>query len=245
MKQMLKKIIIGICVCTIAVTGIYFCKNENKDMLVENVNKASKEENNVLMDDKAVDKDVILEVESNADFKEEYDTIEELCKVSDEIVKGTVVSEQAFCDDTGTVFTCYKICVKETIHGILQVCDEVDVIDFGGTIDAAEYFNKQTDPKALEVVTGLDSLENKVVEYDFEGAWRPSVGEEYIWYLEKKIEDDGEYYCPVNCYQGVFEIQNNEAERYASDDNSKEYVSEIEEKEMCEIVNEVTEYEKK
>lgn len=245
MKQIeIKKNVLGVCLCLIVVVGVWLTKSE-EGIVLENTKVESDKGNIVSGNDKIVEKDIVLTVESNADFQEEYGTVEELCAVSDEIVKAKVVSSEAFCDDTGTVFTRYRICVKDVIYGELRDANEVEVVDFGGTIDAEEYFRKQTDPKALEIISSFDSLENKVVEYDFEGAWRPLVDEEYIWYLEKKEEGDKIYYSPVNCYQGVFEIQNNDVERYSSDDDSKEYISEITENEMYKIVNEVTDYESK
>lgn len=83
---------------------------------------------------------------------------------------------------------------------------------------ASKYFEKQDDPKMNEEKKKMEeSPDDTYVRFQFDGAWQPEEGKQYIWFLES-YEDNGVlHYNPVNVYEGVYEIVNDMAERYTSE----------------------------
>lgn len=170
-------------------------------------------------DEKSKNKEIVLKIDSNAEMVKSCDNIEELQEKSDLIIQGMVEDIEPYCDDTATVYSNYKIKIVESIRGDLDKNDTITVSDFGGVIPAKEYIKYQKDPKALVELEKYDNLDNKYVEYSFEGAWRPQKGETYIWYLETNKVGNQVFYNPVNAYQGILDIDGNKFERYCEDED--------------------------
>ena len=69
---------------------------------------------------------------------------------------------------------------------------------------------------------GFDELKKKVeknpdnsyVRFQFDGAWQPEKGKQYIWFLEGDEENGTMTYTPINIYEGVYEINENIVKRY-------------------------------
>ena len=164
-------------------------------------------------DEKELEKNIVLEVNTQADWSYIADSIEDLTEYATAgVVSGTVTGVDAKCDDTGTVYSIYDVEVNDCISGEISEGTQIQVVDFGGLISAEEYLEQQTDPKAAEAFEGED-LENSYVEYSFCGAWVPEEGHEYIWYLTENTTYENAY-SPVNSYQGIFEVDGDTAERY-------------------------------
>ena len=77
----------------------------------------------------------------------------------------------------------------------------------------------------LEVLrdrVGFDELKKKVeknpdnsyVRFQFDGAWQPEKGKQYIWFLEENEENGTITYAPINVYEGVYEIDQDIVKRY-------------------------------
>ena len=62
-----------------------------------------------------------------------------------------------------------------------------------------------------------ENPDNSYVRFQFDGAWQPEEGKQYIWFLESYEEKGVIHYNPVNVYEGVYEIDNDMAERYMSE----------------------------
>jgi hypothetical protein len=180
--------------------------------------------------DNCGEKNIVLTVSAHPDFGVQADTLKELTDLAEGgIIYGKVEDISVSCDDTGTVYSTYLIKVVETIEGNICIGDLIKVTDFGGIISADEYFEKQTDPKALELAQQCRG-ENNFVQYIFGGSELPQIGQEYIWYLEKGENYNGiMHYSPVCSYEGVFDIDrtSNTAERYMED--AKEQTVELDE----------------
>ena len=69
---------------------------------------------------------------------------------------------------------------------------------------------------------GFDELKKKVeknpdnsyVRFQFDGAWQPEKGKQYIWFLEENEENGTITYAPINVYEGVYEIDQDIVKRY-------------------------------
>lgn len=163
--------------------------------------------------------EIVMKIDSNAEMVKSYDNIDELKEQSDLIIQGVVEDIDPYCDDTATVYSNYKIKITESLKGDFNKNNTIMVSDFGGIISAKEYLKYQDDPKAIDELKKYDNLDNKYVEYSFEGAWRPQIGETYIWYLEINKVGDKIFYNPVNAYQGIFDVDGNKMERYCADED--------------------------
>ena len=132
------------------------------------------------------------------------------------IIKATVISADAWVEKSATIGTEYTLEVDKCYLG--QANDSITVDNLGGIILASKYFEKQDDPKMNEAVKKMEeNPDNSYVRFQFDGAWQPEEGKQYIWFLESYEEKGVIHYNPVNVYEGVYEIDNDMAERYMSE----------------------------
>lgn len=198
----IKIIAIGLILCC-TVTG-FKVSNDNTNKTVEN------------------EKNILLDVEMQADFEKDCNSIQELSENSDCIISGNVISKNSWCDDTCTIYTDYTVKINEVYQGNLNEGDEITITDFGGTVSADEYFKYQTDPKVMNYKKEAETNgKDNYIKYSFEGAWLPDEGKQYIWYLEDNSYDNKKCYNPVNCYEGIYKVNNSNVERYEPSDNSE------------------------
>lgn len=52
------------------------------------------------------------------------------------------------------------------------------------------------------------------MRFQFDGAWQPEKGKQYIWFLEENEENGTITYAPINVYEGVYEIDQDIVKRY-------------------------------
>lgn len=218
-----KKIICGV-IATILISGIGLHGIQNSRD--ENVNKTISPRENLNK------KNIVLTVSAKPDFGAKVNTLEDLTELAKGgITYGKVIDISVYCDDTGTVYSTYLIKVTKTVEGKMTKGDVIKVTDFGGIISADEYFEKQTDPKALELAQQCKG-ENNFVNYIFGNAETPKIGKEYVWYLGKGKNDNGiMHYTPICSYEGILTVDksSNTAEHHTEDEkNQKIALSEIE-----------------
>lgn len=218
-----KKIICGVIVLIfISGMGLYIIENWRSENA--SVTSSLKEKSN--------EKNIVLTVSAEPDFGVQANTLEQLTKLAKGgIVYGRVKDVSVCCDDTGTVYSTYLIEVTKTVEGKMDKGEVIKVTDFGGIISADEYFNKQTDPKALELAQQCRG-QNNYVNYIFGDAESPKIGGEYVWYLEKGKNENGiKHYTPICSYEGVLTVDksSNMAEHYTENEKKhKIKLSEIE-----------------
>lgn len=164
-------------------------------------------------------KNIILDIPSTADFLYNCSTVEELKAHSDLIIKATVKETNAWVDESATIGTEYILEVDKCYFGDTK--DTITVNNLGGVISASKYFEKQDDPKMDEVKKKIEmNPDDSYVRFQFDGAWQPEEGKQYIWFLESYEEKGVLDYTPINVYEGVYEVDGNMVERYTSENKS-------------------------
>ena len=140
-------------------------------------------------------------------------TIKELKEHADLIVKATVKEEHAWVDGVATIGTEYVLEINKCYIGKAQ--NTIIVNNLGGTILASKYLEKQNDPKMDELKKKVEkNPDNSYVRFQFDGAWQPEKGKQYIWFLEENEENGTITYAPINVYEGVYEIDQDIVKRY-------------------------------
>ena len=140
-------------------------------------------------------------------------TIKELKEHANLIVKATVKETNAWVDESATIGTEYVLEIDKCYVGKVQ--KTIIVNNLGGTILASKYFEKQNDPKMDELKKEVEKdPDNCYVRFQFDGAWQPEEGKQYIWFLEGDEENGTMTYTPINIYEGVYEINENIVKRY-------------------------------
>ena len=163
-----------------------------------------------MTEDKKETKNIVLDIPSTADFLYSCNTIKELKEHADLIVKATVKEEHAWVDGVATIGTEYVLEINKCYIGKAQ--NTIIVNNLGGTILASKYLEKQNDPKMDELKKKVEkNPDNSYVRFQFDGAWQPEKGKQYIWFLEEKGTIT---YAPINVYEGVYEIDQDIVKRY-------------------------------
>lgn len=139
-----------------------------------------------------------------ATWSESFDTLDEMAKSSDIIVKGKVcdsIPEQR----ADLIFTMQYIQITEVVKGSININEEVQVLQTGGTIGNI-YTEAFSDCPLL------------------------TKGEDYILYLKQSevSEEYGQYYLISGGYQGVAEVEGNNLEVIS---NSNEILNDYEKEE--------------
>ena len=166
-----------------------------------------------MTEDKKETKNIVLDIPSTADFLYSCNTIKELKEHADLIVKATVKEEHAWVDGVATIGTEYVLEINKCYIGKAQ--NTIIVNNLGGTILASKYLEKQNDPKMDELKKKVEkNPDNSYVRFQFDGAWQPEEGKQYIWFLEGDEENGTITYAPINVYEGVYEIDQDIVKRY-------------------------------
>ena len=166
-----------------------------------------------MTEDKNETKNIDLDIPSTADFLYSCNTIKELKEHADLIVKATVKEEHAWVDGVATIGTEYVLEINKCYIGKAQ--NTIIVNNLGGTILASKYLEKQNDPKMDELKKKVEkNPDNSYVRFQFDGAWQPEKGKQYIWFLEENEENGTITYAPINVYEGVYEIDQDIVKRY-------------------------------
>ena len=166
-----------------------------------------------MTEDKKETKNIVLDIPSTADFLYSCNTIKELKEHADLIVKATVKEEHAWVDGVATIGTEYVLEINKCYIGKAQ--NTIIVNNLGGTILASKYLEKQNDPKMDELKKKVEkNPDNSYVRFQFDGAWQPDKGKQYIWFLEENEENGTITYAPINVYEGVYEIDQDIVKRY-------------------------------
>ena len=156
-----------------------------------------------MTEDKKETKNIVLDIPSTADFLYSCNTIKEL----------TVKEEHAWVDGVATIGTEYVLEINKCYIGKAQ--NTIIVNNLGGTILASKYLEKQNDPKMDELKKKVEkNPDNSYVRFQFDGAWQPEKGKQYIWFLEENEENGTITYAPINVYEGVYEIDQDIVKRY-------------------------------
>ena len=164
------------------------------------------------------EKNIILDISSNFEFAYTCGTVEELESHSDIIIKGTVTACEPWINDDATIGTDYTVQVEKCYRGELEKGDTVTVSNLGGDISARKYFEKQKDPKAGEFRTEMEKdPEHAYVRFRCDGAWLPEEKKTYVWFLEADAEQGSDVCNPVNVYEGIYEIEGENVNRYQPD----------------------------
>ena len=141
-----------------------------------------------MTEDKKETKNIVLDIPSTADFLYSCNTIKELKEHADLIVKATVKEEHAWVDGVATIGTEYVLEINKCYIGKAQ--NTIIVNNLGGTILASKYLEKQNDPKMDELKKKVEkNPDNSYVRFQFDGAWQPEKGKQYIWFLEENEEN--------------------------------------------------------
>ena len=212
MSKKINTLLFALCLFTL-VCG---CSKENSDTtdFSHAVSDSQSQQEEIASENET--KNIILDIPSTADFLYHCSTVAELKEHSDLIIKATVISADAWVDKSATIGTEYTLEVDKCYLG--QANDSIIVDNLGGIILASKYFEKQDDPKMNEAVKKMEeNPDNSYVRFQFDGAWQPEEGKQYIWFLESYEEKGVIHYNPVNVYEGVYEIDNDMAERYMSE----------------------------
>lgn len=166
-----------------------------------------------MTEDKKETKNIVLDIPSTADFLYSCNTIKELKEHADLIVKATVKEEHAWVDGVATIGTEYVLEINKCYIGKAQ--NTIIVNNLGGTILASKYLEKQNDPKMDELKKKVEkNPDNSYVRFQFDWAWQPEKGKQYIWFLEENEENGTITYAPINVYEGVYEIDQDIVKRY-------------------------------
>ena len=166
-----------------------------------------------MTEDKKETKNIVLDIPSTADFLYNCSTIKELKEHANLIVKATVKETNAWVDESATIGTEYVLEIDKCYVGKAQ--KTIIVNNLGGTILASKYLEKQNDPKMDELKKKVEkNPDNSYVRFQFDGAWQPEKGKQYIWFLEENEENGTITYAPINVYEGVYEIDQDIVKRY-------------------------------
>jgi len=157
------------------------------------------------------DKKIITTVNSNADMKVNYDTLEKLINASEIVVQGKVIETNSYFQGPGVV-TEYKLEISDSYYGEFKAGSIINLISAGGVVLYTEAEEKLNIPKK-DFEKGLSESEKKngYLKFVFNGS--------------------------VGIYQGQFNLNNNEVSQYNPNVESKvkkwgkdKFISEVKEK---------------
>ena len=217
MRKNMIAILLVVCLFTL-ICGCSQKNSNSSNNNSSNVASELKSQEETTVDEKEA-KNIILDIPSTADFLYNCSTVEELKAHSDLIIKATVKEANAWVDESATIGTEYTLEVDKCYFGDTK--DTITVNNLGGIILASKYFEKQDDPKMDEVKKKIEANpDDSYVRFQFDGAWQPEEGKQYIWFLESYEENGVVDYTPINVYEGVYEVDENIVKRYTLENMS-------------------------
>lgn len=166
-------------------------------------------------------KEITETVESNADMKVNYDTLEKLINDSEIIVYGKVTDTKSYVLGPGVV-TEYKLQVEDTLYGAPAKGSTVDFISAGGIVPYSKVKKLNVVEKDFEKDDKEKQQKAGYVKYTFNGAPLIEKDKEYVIFAQKQDIGSGrKMYGALGISQGQFLVDNNEVLQYDASVNSK------------------------
>ncbi|PFO61351.1 hypothetical protein [Bacillus cereus] len=211
----MKKVLIGIGTLGI-LSGLYAFSNYE-------INGENQKSNNILAetkqsDNKTKNTNTTMEVNSHADFKKTYDSVQDLVNSSDIIIEGKIIETNYFDKDQST-FTKSKVQVTKSFNNKAKTGDIIHVLERGGITTKGKIH--EYNPEKFEI---SENEKNTPVQISFDGAPITKKNESVLIFgVQQKPGFFGfneTIYYPLNSHQGKFNIDNNTVKRYSDDENS-------------------------
>lgn len=196
------------------------CGEKNLNELNKNETSTTKVTSNNINYDKKLERkhnqeDFYKVITSKADLKESYSDIESLSNNAEIIIEGEVLNTKSYFSGPGVV-TEYKIKVENSYKGNFNGGDTVELLGAGGVVNLYDLINfngglKDFEKKEFEKMTDQEK-KSKKIKYSFGEAPVVQAGNKFIIFAKKeKVADNKEMYGALGIYQGLVEIEDNNA----------------------------------
>ncbi len=147
-------------------------------------------------------------VTASADFAVVYESVDQLKKAADLIVRGEV-TQVSYLDFNSTAYTKVTFRVSKCLKGDVAEGKEITIAEVGGVTSMATVNgDKFGAPTQLDAETEVSVL--------LDGAPLSEVGDKCVYFLGTGSIGvvSGVYYVPLGAFQGRFKIDNTMAERF-------------------------------
>lgn len=164
-------------------------------------------------------------IESTADFEKIYHNLEELTQNADNIVYGTVTATQNF-DESGVGMTLYTFSISASYLGDLQSGGQISVLADGGYVRMCQYIHVFGSGH-FENLTPEEIQTSVVYNQPAMGAPAPEVGDSYMLFLSKPIQDEEPFpngaYVELGAFMGRYQQVNGQLTRYIPENEPNFY----------------------
>ena len=159
------------------------------------------------------------EVVMDADFAVGYNSVPQLAKAADVIVRGEA-TDVSYLDFNTATYTKVTLKVAKCYKGSIAAGDQITIMEVGGITTMAAVKGDK-----FGATTKEDA--DTQVKVTLEGAPLTQVGEKSLYFLGVGKIDvvPGTYYVPMGAFQGHFKIDSGVAKRFVPADASSKYTS--------------------